>query len=164
MTDGTRADAMPERSAGIAMDISEIMRYLPHRYPFLLLDRVTECVPGEHLKAYKNVSANEPFFQGHFPGQPVMPGVLILEAMAQATGVFAMCTLGTLPGEDSIYYFVGVDGARFRKPVLPGDRLEILIKPIRHSRGIWKVAAQASVDGVLVCSGTVMGALRDLPA
>ena len=164
MSDEARPDAAPERGTGISMDIGQLMRYLPHRYPFLLLDRVTECVPGEHLKAYKNVSVNEPFFQGHFPGRPVMPGVLILEAMAQATGVFAMCTLGTLPGADSIYYFVGIDGARFRKPVLPGDRLDILIEPLRHSRGIWKVAARASVDGHLVCSGTVMGALRDVPA
>jgi len=142
VSDEARPDAAPERGTGISMEIGQLMRYLPHRYPFLLLDRVTECVPGEHLKAYKNVSVNEPFFQGHFPGRPVMPGVLILEAMAQATGVFAMCTLGTLPG----------------------DRLDILIEPLRHSRGIWKVAARASVDGHLVCSGTVMGALRDVPA
>ncbi len=163
MSNEVRNDPSTGTALGASMDIGEIMRFLPHRYPFLLLDRVTDCVPGEYLKAYKNVSVNEPFFQGHFPQRPVMPGVLILEAMAQATGVFALRTLGTLPGEDSIYYFVGVDGARFRRPVMPGDRLDMLITPIRHARGIWKVDARATVDGMPVCNATLMGALRDLP-
>ena len=147
-----------------AMEIGELLRYLPHRYPFLLVDRVTECVPGELLKAYKNVSFNEPFFQGHFPERPVMPAVLIMEALAQATGVFALRTLGTLPTDESIYYFVGIDEARFRKPVVPGDRLDMTITPIRHARGIWKVNATAHVGDTLAASAVLMGALRESAA
>lgn len=146
------------------MAIGEVLRYLPHRYPFLLIDRVLACTPGESLQAIKNVSYNEPYFQGHFPGRPVMPAVLILEAMAQATGVFALRTLETLPDERSIYYFVGIDGARFRKPVTPGDQLHIDIRPIRHSRGVWKVNAQATVDGATVAGAELFGALRELEA
>lgn len=142
------------------MEISDVLRYLPHRYPFLLVDRVIECTPGKSLCALKNVTVNEPYFQGHFPGRPVMPAVLILEAMAQATGIFALRTLGTLPTEQSIYYFVGVDGARFRKPVVPGDTLVIDITPIRHARGIWKVTAETRVDDAVVASAELMGALR----
>ena len=143
------------------MNIREILRYLPHRYPMLLVDRVLECVPGEHLVAIKNVTANEPYFMGHFPERPVMPAVMILEVMAQATGILALRTLDELPGESSIYYFVGVDSARFRQPVLPGDQLVVRIEIVRHSRGIWKVNATGRVDEKVVAEAQLMGALRD---
>lgn len=157
-------DAQSAVDASGGMNIGEILRYLPHRYPFLLLDRVLECVPGESLRAQKNVSYNEPYFQGHFPALPVMPAVLLLEAMAQATGIFALRTLGKPPTDDSIYYFVGVDEARFRKPVVPGDVLIIDIEPIRHARGVWKVSARASVGDALAASAVLMGALRETGA
>ena len=143
-----------------AMDIGEVLRFLPHRYPFLLLDRVLECVPGERLRALKNVTYNEHFFSGHFPNKPVMPAVLILEAMAQATGILAMKTLGEMPDSDSVYYFVGIDGARFRKPVVPGDQLFIDVLHQRRTRGIWRVQASAEVDGETVANALLMGALR----
>ena len=160
--------ARPEKESGekrmADMDIGEVLKYLPHRYPILLIDRVEECRPGESLVALKNVTYNEQFFQGHFPNRPVMPAVLILEAMAQATGIFALRTLDQLPNEKSIYYFVGIDDARFRRPVEPGDQLRIEVNLIRSSRGIWKVRSTASVDGHLVASAELMGALRELPA
>ena len=143
------------------MKMQDILRYLPHRYPMLLVDRVLECEPGSHLVALKNVTANEPFFPGHFPERPVMPAVMILEVMAQATGILALRTLGDLPGEHSIYYFVGVDDARFRQPVVPGDQLLVRIDIVRHSRGVWKVTAKATVDDKLVAEASLMGALRD---
>jgi 3-hydroxyacyl-[acyl-carrier-protein] dehydratase len=143
------------------LDIGDILRYLPHRYPMLLVDRILECEPSQHLVALKNVTVNEPFFPGHFPGRPVMPAVMILEVMAQATGILALRTLDRLPTEESIYYFVGVDGARFRQPVMPGDQLIVRIDLLKHSRGIWKVKAQASVDGATVASADLMGALRE---
>ncbi len=143
------------------MKMQDILRYLPHRYPMLLVDRVLECEPGSHLVALKNVTANEPFFPGHFPERPVMPAVMILEVMAQATGILALRTLGDLPGDHSIYYFVGVDDARFRQPVVPGDQLLVRIDIVRHSRGVWKVTAKATVDGKLVAEASLMGALRD---
>ena len=151
-----------EGSATVDMDISEVLKYLPHRYPMLLIDRVLECRPGKSLVALKNVTYNEPFFQGHFPNRPVMPAVLILEAMAQATGILALRTLDTLPTDKSIYYFVGIDEARFRKPVEPGDRLKIDVELLRTTRGIWKVKAQATVDGSLVANAVLMGAIREL--
>ena len=144
------------------MDINQVLKYLPHRYPFLLLDRVLECSPGESLLALKNVTYNEQFFQGHFPNRPVMPGVLILEAMAQATGILALRSMDALPSEDSIYYFVGIDHARFRRPVEPGDQLLIDIRLIRTSRGVWKVKAEAKVDGKLAANANLMGALREI--
>ena len=143
-------------------DIQDVMRYLPHRYPLLLIDRVLELVPGEHIVAMKNVTANEPYFPGHFPGQPVMPAVMILESMAQATAILCMRTLKQLPADGAIYYFVGIDGARFRKPVLPGDQLQLRIDILKHSRGIWKVNATASVDGKIVAAAELMGALREV--
>ena len=143
------------------LEIGDILRYLPHRYPMLLVDRIIECEPDSHLVALKNVTVNEPFFAGHFPDRPVMPAVVILEVMAQATGILALKTLDRLPNEDSIYYFVGVDGARFRQPVVPGDQLIVRIDLVRHSRGIWKVKAQARVDGKVVASADLMGALRE---
>ena len=117
------------------MEIGEVLKYLPHRFPFLLIDRVVECKPGESLVALKNVTYNEQFFPGHFPNRPVMPAVLILEAMAQATGILALRTLDTLPTDDSIYYFVGVDNARFRRTVEPGDQLYVYVYLERTMRG-----------------------------
>lgn len=145
------------------MGIGDILKFLPHRYPFLLLDRVLEHVPGDRLKALKNVTINEPFFQGHFPGRPVMPGVLILEAMAQATGLLA---LDGVPqesiNEGSIYYFVGIDKARFRKPVMPGDQLILDITQRRNARGVIKASALATVDGKAAAEAEIMGALREV--
>lgn len=146
------------------MDIGEIMKYLPHRYPMLLIDRVVEMQLGESLVAIKNVSYNEPYFQGHFPNRPVMPAVIILEAMAQATGILVLRSMDKLPSEKSIYYFVGIDGARFRRPVEPGDQLRIEVKLLRSSRGIWKLRSDALVDGEIVASADLMGAMREIKA
>ena len=143
------------------MNIQDIARFLPHRYPMLLVDRILECVPGEYLVALKNVTANEPFFPGHFPDHPVMPGVMILEVMAQATGILALRTLDEPPSADSIYYFAGIDGVRFRAPVVPGDQLIVRVEILRHKRGIWKVDSTASVDGKVVAEAQLMGALRE---
>lgn len=145
----------------VDMPIEEVLRFLPHRYPFLLIDRVLECTPGKSLVALKNVTINEPFFPGHFPRRPVMPAVLILEAMAQATGVLALRTLdGPLP-DTSLYYFVGIDNARFRRPVVPGDQLIIEIEAVRATRGVWKVRGRARVGSHLAAAADIMGALRD---
>jgi len=138
------------------LDLQQIMVYLPHRYPFLLIDRVLEHTPGEDLVAIKNVSINEHFFQGHFPGRPVMPGVLIIEAMAQAAGVLAFRTAGTEPTEESTFYFVGIDKARFRAPVVPGDQLVLKVRFERRIRTIWCFATEARVDGKLVASADMM--------
>ena len=143
------------------MAIEEVLAHLPHRYPFLLVDRVLECIPGKSLVALKNVTINEPFFPGHFPRRPVMPAVLILEAMAQATGILALRSLGRLPSETEMYYFAGVDNARFRRPVQPGDQLVIEIDLVRATRGIWKVAARGKVGDKVVAAADLMGALRD---
>ncbi len=144
------------------LDIYEILQHLPHRYPFLLIDRVTECIPGESLIGYKNVSYNEPYFTGHFPQRPVMPGVLILEALAQATGILAFRTLGRVPDKNSLYYFVGVDKARFKRPVEPGDQLQLSVKFIKEKRGIWKFEGVATVDGDIVCAADLMCAEREV--
>ena len=144
------------------MAIEEVLTYLPHRYPFLLIDRVLECTPGESLVALKNVSVNENYFPGHFPQRPLMPAVLILEAMAQATGILALQTLDVRPSKQASYYFVGVDKARFRKPVQPGDQLLIHVKLLKVTRGVWKVDAEARVDGEVVADARLMGAVRDL--
>jgi 3-hydroxyacyl-[acyl-carrier-protein] dehydratase len=146
------------------MNIGEIMKYLPHRYPMLLIDRVVNMQLGESLVAIKNVSYNEPYFQGHFPNRPVMPAVIILEAMAQATGILVLRSMDKIPSEKSIYYFVGIDGARFRRPVEPGDQLRIEVKLIRSVRGIWKLRSDATVDGETVASGDLMGAMREIDA
>jgi 3-hydroxyacyl-[acyl-carrier-protein] dehydratase len=142
------------------MEIQEILRYLPHRYPFLLLDRVLEYEPSRRLVAIKNVTYNEPFFQGHFPGYPVMPAVLILEAMAQATGLLALRSMDSPPTDESVYYFVGIDKARFRRPVGPGDQLLVEVRHEKASRNVWRMAAEARVDGHTVADATIMGALR----
>jgi 3-hydroxyacyl-[acyl-carrier-protein] dehydratase len=135
------------------MDIQEILQHLPHRYPFLLIDRVVRCDPGKTLTAIKNVSFNEPFFQGHFPQLAVMPGVLILEAMAQATGVLAYKTRN---GRDNIYLLVGIDSARFKQQVVPGDQLVIDVEFKQQVRNVWKVECQAKVDGKLAASAELM--------
>ncbi|MGL5630948.1 MAG: 3-hydroxyacyl-ACP dehydratase FabZ, partial [Azovibrio sp.] len=120
------------------MNINEILKHLPHRYPFLLLDRVLTLEPGKSIHAYKNVTVNEPFFTGHFPHYPVMPGVLIVEALAQAAGVLSFKTAGEMPTDDSLFFFVGIDDARFKKQVIPGDQLHLHVEILRQMRGIWK--------------------------
>jgi 3-hydroxyacyl-[acyl-carrier-protein] dehydratase len=142
------------------MDITAIQQLLPHRYPFLLVDRVVEIVPGEKLVAYKNVTMNEDFFNGHFPGHPVMPGVLILEALAQATAILAYKTENMDPTR-KVTYLMGVDGARFRKPVVPGDRLQLNIEVVRHKGAIWKTKGTATVDGVKVAEGEFLATVVD---
>lgn len=142
------------------MDVNEIRKYLPHRYPFLLVDRVVELVPGESIVAYKNVTVNEPFFNGHFPDHPVMPGVLIVEAMAQAAGILGFKTMDKTPQDGSIYYFVGSDKLRFKRPVVPGDRLQLEAKIVSEKRGIWKFDVNATVDGDTVSSATILCADR----
>jgi 3-hydroxyacyl-[acyl-carrier-protein] dehydratase len=142
------------------MDIQAIMKQLPHRYPFLLLDRVVECTPGESLVALKNVTINEPFFPGHFPQRAVMPGVLILEAMAQATGILAFVTIGHAPGPNELYYFVGIDKARFREPVVPGDQVLFKVKILATKKSLWKFAGVAEVDGKPVAEAELMCAGR----
>ncbi len=142
------------------IDHLEILKLLPHRYPFLLVDRVTEFVSGQKLIAYKNVTFNEPFFNGHFPGHPVMPGVLIMEALAQACAILAYKTEGLDP-ERLVTYLMGIDGARFRKPVVPGDRLQLEIEVIRHKGAIWKQKGIATVDGVKVAEGEFLATVVD---
>ncbi len=144
------------------MDIHQIFQHLPHRYPFLLIDRVLDCVEGQSLVAIKNVTINEPFFQGHFPHRPIMPGVLILEAMAQATGVLAFKSGQAKPENGSLYYLVGVDKARFKQPVEPGDQLLIEVKLIRILRGVWMYEATSKVDGKLAASAELMCMKREI--
>ena len=142
------------------MDISKILEYLPHRYPFLLVDRVLSCEPGKRLSALKNVTINEPFFQGHFPHHPVMPGVLIIEAMAQACAILTFHSESHRADERLVYYFAGIDNARFRKPVVPGDTLRLEVTLERHVRGIWKYSAQALVADVEVATAEMMCTVR----
>lgn len=144
------------------MDIHEILEYLPHRYPFLLIDRVLSCEPGKDIVALKNVTINEPFFGGHFPHHPVMPGVLVIEAMAQAAAILSFKTMGTKPDDRSVYYFVGIDEARFKKPVSAGDQLIFKVALLRKSRGLWKFAATAEVDGQVAAEAEVMCTIRNL--
>jgi 3-hydroxyacyl-[acyl-carrier-protein] dehydratase len=132
------------------------MRRLPHRYPMLLVDRVLECVSGEHIAAIKNVTMNEEFFSGHFPGRPVMPGVLILEAMAQTAGILTFVTAGIYPDETVKFYFAGIDKARFRRPVVPGDQVRLEARLERRIRTIWKYSTRATVDGTEVASAEMM--------
>ena len=142
------------------MDVTEIREYLPHRYPFLLVDRVVALEPGHSIVAYKNVTVNEPFFDGHFPDKPVMPGVLIVEALAQAAGILGFRTLGKKPADGSIYYLVGADNVRFKRPVVPGDRLQLEASVLTEKRGIWKFDCRASVDGELACEAVILCADR----
>lgn len=142
------------------MDIQRITSLLPHRYPFLLVDRVLEVEAGTRLKALKNVTVNEPFFQGHFPQKPVMPGVLIIEALAQATGLLAMESEGV--AGKAIYYLVGVDKARFKRPVVPGDQLIMEVNVLKQRRGIWTFNGVATVDGATCASAEIMCTARDI--
>ena len=154
---------MSENTGNVGpLDIHEILNHLPHRYPFLLVDRVVSLTPGESIHAYKNVTINEPFFVGHFPHHPVMPGVLIMEALAQAAGILSFKTMGEMPSEDSVFYFVGIDSCRFKKPVMPGDQLNLHVTIERNMRGIWKYKAEAKVDGAVVAEANLMCAKRDL--
>lgn len=145
------------------MDIREILDILPHRYPFLLVDRVLECTPGERIVAIKNVTVNEEFFNGHFPHYKVMPGVLVIEALAQAAGILSFKTMNSQADENSVYFFVGIDNARFKRPVVPGDVLRLEVQIERHSRGLWKYKAQALVEDQLAAEADLMCALRDIP-
>jgi 3-hydroxyacyl-[acyl-carrier-protein] dehydratase len=145
------------------LDIHEILKRLPHRYPFLLVDRVLELEKGKRIKALKNVTINEPFFPGHFPHRPVMPGVLMLEALAQTAAVLSFETAGTLPDDKTVYYFAGIDGARFKRPVEPGDQLVMDVELLRAKAGIYKFAARAHVEGELCVEAELMCASRRLP-
>ncbi|WP_119632739.1 3-hydroxyacyl-ACP dehydratase FabZ [Methylocaldum marinum] len=143
------------------MDIQKIKEYLPHRYPFLLVDRVLEVEPGKRLLAYKNVTYNEPFFTGHFPELPIMPGVLIIEALAQTTGLLASETAPDVLGKGMVYYLVGLDKVRFKRPVVPGDRLMLEATYLRHKRNIWAFSCRAEVDGEFVASAEIMCAAAE---
>lgn len=142
------------------MDVIEIREYLPHRYPFLLVDRVVELVKGESIVAYKNITGNEEVFNGHFPQNPIFPGVMILEAMAQASGILGFKTMEKKPQDGSIYLFAGVDGVRFKRQVVPGDRLQLESRVVSVKRGIWKFACRATVDGQLVAEADILCADR----
>lgn len=143
-----------------SMDIHEILKHLPHRYPFVLVDRVVSYEVGKEITAIKNVTINEPFFPGHFPYHPVMPGVLIIEAMAQAAGVLGFKSQEKLPAEGYLYYFVGADNVRLKRPVVPGDQLVLEAEILTARRGIYKFQCTASVDGELACEATILCAER----
>lgn len=145
-----------------AMDIHQILEYLPHRYPILLVDRVLDVTPGERITALKNVSVNEPFFPGHYPHHPVMPGVLIIEAMAQTAAILSFKTLGGKPDDKSVYYFVGIDGARFKRPVSPGDQLVMEVSITANKRGLWKFQGVAKVDGQVAAEAELMCTVRPI--
>ena len=140
----------------IALDINGVMKYLPHRYPFLLVDRVLEFEPGKSLRALKNVTYNEPYFTGHFPHRPLMPGVIIMEALAQSAGLLAFLTADVIPDENTRFYFVGIDKARFRKPVEPGDQLILTVNLDRTFKGIYRYATRAEVGGEEVANAQIM--------
>ncbi len=146
------------------MDVYEVMKHLPHRYPFLLVDRVLECIPGQSVVAIKNVTINEPFFPGHFPQRPVMPGVLIMEAMAQASGMLAYRTDPSLEQPGSLYFFVGMDKVRFKRQVEPGDQLRFEVDLVRTKRGMWMFSGKALVDGKVAASGDLMMTVRVVEA
>jgi 3-hydroxyacyl-[acyl-carrier-protein] dehydratase len=144
------------------MDIHQILKKLPHRYPFLLVDRVLEIESGKRIRALKNVSMNEEFFQGHFPHRPVMPGVLMLEALAQAAALLSFETMGVTPDDETMYYFAGIDGARFKRPVEPGDQLILDVELVRMKAGIFKFKARALVGEVLAVEAELMCTMKKL--
>ncbi|WP_166838815.1 3-hydroxyacyl-ACP dehydratase FabZ [Rheinheimera pleomorphica] len=144
-----------------SLQIQEIMALLPHRYPFLLIDKVLDYTPGESLTAIKNVTINEPIFTGHFPGMPIFPGVLILEALAQATGILGFKTV-TERSDNELYLFAAIDEARFKKPVVPGDTMVLEVKFLKERRNMWKFYGEAKVEGQIVCSAELMCARREL--
>jgi 3-hydroxyacyl-[acyl-carrier-protein] dehydratase len=147
-----------------ALDIYAIFKQLPHRYPFLLVDRVLECTPGKSIRALKNVTINEPFFQGHFPTFPLMPGVLVIEALAQVAGLLAYVSGEAKPGGQSIIYFAGIDNARFKRQVVPGDQLMLHAEVMRVVRGVGKYRAWATVGDELACEAELLAAIRDAPS
>ena len=151
---------MTNTTTSTSMDIHEILDHLPHRYPFILIDRVISMELGNEIVALKNVTINEPFFPGHFPYHPVMPGVLIVEAMAQAAAILSFKTMGVKPSDDSVYYFAGIDSARFKRPVTPGDQIVFNVKIDRILKGIWKYSGVASVDGHVVAEAQMMCILK----
>tara|TARA_B110000967_G_C18762368_1_gene498555 strand:- start:309 stop:770 length:462 start_codon:yes stop_codon:yes gene_type:complete len=151
---------MPEDK--LSMNIHEILDHLPHRYPFVLVDKVTSMELGKEITAIKNVTINEPYFPGHFPYHPVMPGVLIVEALAQAAALLSFKTMDTKPTEDSVYYFAGIDNARFKKPVNPGDQIILHVKIDRILKGIWKYSGTATVDGDVVAEANMMCILKEI--
>ncbi|CAN4270158.1 FabA 3-hydroxymyristoyl/3-hydroxydecanoyl-(acyl carrier protein) dehydratases [Methylophilaceae bacterium] len=151
---------MTNTTTSTSMDIHEILDHLPHRYPFILIDRVISMELGNEIVALKNVTINEPFFPGHFPYHPVMPGVLIVEAMAQAAAILSFKTMGVKPSDDSVYYFAGIDSARFKRPVSPGDQIVFNVKIDRILKGIWKYSGVASVDGQVVAEAQMMCILK----
>ena len=144
----------------VAINIEEIKQFLPHRYPMLLVDRIVELDLGNYVKGYKNITTNEPFFMGHFPGKEVMPGVLIVEAMAQVSGILGFKTMNKTPKEGSIYYFVGADNLRFKRPAVPGDKLILESTVLTDKKGIWKFDCIASVEDELVAKATILCADR----
>jgi 3-hydroxyacyl-[acyl-carrier-protein] dehydratase len=144
------------------MDIHQVLEFLPHRYPFLLVDRVLFCEPGKKLTAIKNVTINEPFFGGHFPHHPVMPGVLIIEALAQAAAILSFKTINIRGDNQSVYYFVGIDKARFKRPVTAGDTLRLDVTLQRYVRGIWKFWTEARVEDKIVAEAELMCTVRTL--
>ena len=143
-------------------DISEILKYLPHRYPFLMVDRITDFKANESLQAIKNVTINEPIFTGHFPQKPIFPGVMILEALAQATALMAFKSMGGYPSEKTLYLLVGIDNARFKRQVIPGDQLVFDVVLEKERRGIWRFDAKACVDGALACSAQILIARNEI--
>jgi 3-hydroxyacyl-[acyl-carrier-protein] dehydratase len=145
----------------IQMDINEILQHLPHRYPFLLIDRVLSIDPGKEIVALKNVTINEPFFPGHYPHHPVMPGVLVIEAMAQAAAILSFTGDAGKADDSKVYYFVGIDNARFKRPVVPGDQLMLTVNPIFNKRGLWKFKAVARVDDQVAAEAEIMCTMRD---
>jgi 3-hydroxyacyl-[acyl-carrier-protein] dehydratase len=149
--------------SGHPMDIHEILELLPHRYPFLLIDRVLSMEPDKSIVALKNVTINEPFFPGHYPHHPVMPGVLIIEAMAQAAALLSFKSMGAKSDGKSVYYFAGIDGARFKRPVSPGDQLIIKVTLIRSMRGVFKFSATVEVDGQLAAEAELMCTVKSVP-
>lgn len=151
---------MTDNTNSTSMDIHEILDHLPHRYPFVLIDRVISMELSKEIVALKNVTINEPFFPGHFPYHPVMPGVLIVEAMAQAAAILSFKTMGVKPSDDSVYYFAGIDSARFKKPVSPGDQIVFNVKIDRILKGIWKYSGVARVDGSVVAEAQMMCILK----
>jgi len=154
------SDTAAPKNENLSMDIHEILDHLPHRYPFVLIDRVISMEIGKEITALKNVSVNEPYFPGHFPYHPVMPGVLMVEAMAQAAAILSFKTMGSKPSDDSVYYFAGIDNARFKKPVSPGDQLILNVKIDRILKGIWKYNGVAMVDGNVVAEASMMCILK----
>jgi 3-hydroxyacyl-[acyl-carrier-protein] dehydratase len=142
------------------LDVQQVLEYLPHRFPMLLIDRVLECESGKSIKALKNVTINEPFFPGHYPHQPVMPGVLVIEALAQAAAILSFITLGVKPDDRSVYYFAGIDNARFKRPVVPGDQLILEATLTRSMRGIGKYSVVARVDGAVAAEAELMAVYR----